>query len=407
MNYTKMLYKSIGNRIKLKRSSTTVTVENKIVPATLDNLRDMDNASLSRIQNGIALKRKNPYLMNYYQAEYLCEKLGIKMNELIWGKTEEQENFVKIILLAIMINGASYHDKIFNPFCYFESTEELFEWAYKQSIIPGNLKQCILYALEVHKVGIAKDDYEIQIDDNSTITLKELKIQIEEICHSKYGFYYSKQNYDFFELLKSEHDESLEALSDILFNQLMHDYKFSSSFTERVSNRIFNQDYDITPRIFDLEQVPILDNADSLLLHPSRFILEAIDYRNEYYASFIYAFNSLWQRSKNAYMDYFNKSIFQNPIINKISLKAFQDKDFDRIIKSDTFYDLCNITSVIDEYINPESILSKNYFRLMIQATIQKNAIVNLPNYDSTLWEHLSNSVIQTKEFANKILKTE
>lgn len=409
MNYTNMIYKSIGNRVKHYRArATVIDVNKKVIPATLDNI-DMDNAVLSRIQNGIALKRKNPYLFNMCQAEQLCNLFNIDKKVLIWGTVEERENMVKLLLLAILMNGATLNGCTYNPFCYYESNLELFRWAKKQKIFRNNLDNYLEGAKNLYENNlVTSDNDEINVENFPIITIKELRERVESACRLHFGFFYSKDNFDAYELLNPKYDKCLVNLSDELFKQLLHNYEFTKSFIEHSTNLISFQDFKNISSISEVKHVPILINAENLLLHPSKFILVALDYKEYDFCNFVCAFNKLWDENKDIYMNYFNSEIFNNLKLNESGLKAFQNKDIDSIIKSDTFLNLCNKTSIMEEYTNPQAILAKNYFIFSVQKTIEQNYIDKKQsigeNCDNTLFEYLINSFTNTIECANKIL---
>ena len=54
---------------------------------------------------------------------------------------------------------------------------------------------------------------------------------------------------------------------------------------------------------------------------------------------------------------------------------------------------------------NPESILTKYYYALTVQATLQKKCILNIPGYGETLFKLLSIQIQAIEQSALKLLK--
>jgi len=398
MNYTKMLYKYIGTRIKNLRKETTIRdYNNNPVKATLDNI-EIDNAMLSRIQNGIASKRKNPYLINVTQMKILAELFNLSIEDLIWGDYKERESFIKVTLLAIMINGKEYKKgSIINPFIYFDSSNELYQWVLTQSFFPETvLPSCRFYLTNNNKIewnrvkGIIPQD--------------ALRIKIEKILSEKYPFFSNKEYYELYDLIASDHDDELSHCADILIKMLLRDFSFTKSFTRKATNKILNESDENLANIFCFEPVEIKTNTEQLLLHPSTFILEAMDYKQYDYCLFMDAFEKLWKIHKTRFMNFFNNNIFKKPILLEKGLKAFQNKDFDVLYKSQDFDDLLSFTSVYDNYINAESLLANNYFTLSVQFALQEKAIQSFPDYNSKLLKLLSSQILATDKTASSFL---
>lgn len=413
---TEYLYKRIGARIRNKRKERHLT-QVYFYPA-------IDTSILSKIENGKAITGKNPYLLNSCQIDSLCHFFKCDAYQLIWGTKEEQENFAKILLLSIMCNGEPTgdreHHQSINPFCYFESTYDLFMWAFEQNGIPAKLKDSIRYAID--QLDAQKKDSEIKIPyDSSKISVDELRNKIDLHFSESYGFFYNKENFDIYTTLDVHYDSAIEKISDSIFHLLLTDYAFTERFADYAPRAILNQD---TVKSFMSTKNRTNENEihnekffnsriEEFLIHPSHFIGIAIDKKILNYCYFVGAFNNLWEKHKETFMNYFNKKIFSNSDIIENGLKKFKNTDFYAILTSDELFQLCNNTKTLEEYMSSESILAKNFFRISVQEAVSRHEIYNqyekvyrkLNNNTTDLWEYLSNSKNATKNCAQLVLQ--
>ena len=126
----------------------------------------------------------------------------------------------------------------------------------------------------------------------------------------------------------------------------------------------------------------------------------------------------MWERRKDMLMPFFTQNFFANPILEESGLKEFSVSYFDELIKSDEFYQLCNTANIIEEFIDPKTILAKNYFQQFIQSRIQDNIISHQENtiieeYSNNaeytnrwnFWKYISKSMLNTKKCAEIVLK--
>lgn len=117
LDVTQFLYHEIGDRVKAMRKRHNSTQQH-FCCYTLDN--QINISALSRIENGKNDKHKNPYLLSSAQIGILCEFQNCSPSMLIWGNNTEKEEFVKLLLLALLMNS----DKI-TPF----EKQDLDAWA--------------------------------------------------------------------------------------------------------------------------------------------------------------------------------------------------------------------------------------------------------------------------------------
>lgn len=414
LNYTNVLYKIVGNRIKKIRNAKHLSQRQ----IDMDKHILISTSILSRAESGNAQIGRNPYLLNESHIKTLCQLFKITPYELTWGTLEEQENFVKFLLLSILLNGNT-----FNPFVYFDSSFELYKWLYTQKEISEELTVYLYCAIEVYSQNPKcpkptkikpKPCTEINQKEYPEIKLSELKSKVDSYLEETYSFFYNEKNFEYYKLLleekekpyiKPQFDKDLLPLSNVLFRDLMHDYDFVVNFINCA-----------TPSHFTDNKID--DDIEQLLINPSKFILNALDYKENGYILFIKTFNSMWERRKDMLMPFFTQNLFANPILEESGLKEFSVSYFDELIKSDEFYQLCNTANIIEEYTDPKTILAKNYFQQFIQSRIQDNIISHQENiiieeYSNNaeytnrwnFWKYISKSMLNTKKCAEIVLK--
>ena len=188
LNFTGLLYGSIGSRVKVIRKSRKESQE-RFCYHTLQN--QINISALSRIENGKNDKHKNPYLLSATQIEILCEYEKIKPSELIWGTDDEKESFIKMLILAILMNS----DKI-NPF----ENKELEEWAALETKINPNWENELFHD---ERIQYLKDTY---------------------------GYFINSTNANNYRMLENRFEPAYEKLSNLILKLLLTDYKFSSRF---------------------------------------------------------------------------------------------------------------------------------------------------------------------------------
>lgn len=81
----------------------------------------IDRSLLSHIENGRVYKKKNPYLLTEDQILSISQLIKETPQVIIFGDQSEKENTVKVILLAVILNGAKYEKSklekgFINPF---------------------------------------------------------------------------------------------------------------------------------------------------------------------------------------------------------------------------------------------------------------------------------------------------
>ena len=107
LNFKNYLYKEIGSRIKKVRQEMGFR-QHEFVAKLQEEYISIDRFMLSHIENGRAYKKKNPYLLTDDQIYVISKLIKKEPKELIFGDINEREDTVKLILLAIIMNGAKY-----------------------------------------------------------------------------------------------------------------------------------------------------------------------------------------------------------------------------------------------------------------------------------------------------------
>lgn len=400
MNFQNYFYKEIGKRIRTQRKEKRLSQESI----------DIDTPILSKIENGITHPTKNPYLINGNQLNILCEQLEMDKAEIVWGNREEQKNFVKMILISVLMS--CNQQSFINPFCSFEFNSNLqtelisaskinfLNWALKQPIISEEHREKIVHILSFtdfintcHKEDKKTD----MIKSFNEIYDSNFLSELIELFTKEYSFFFSNKNFDMFNKLLVSYDARFQQLSDILFKHLLQNYQFAKGYAQRASNYIFNIHFG--------QDNTFYEKTESLLVHPSQYMDIALDYKEMHYYDFILAFNQLWNNHSKEYMDYFDKNLFYADSIYKHGLKQLQSEEIIKnIILSDKFYNLCNKFAILDIYKDTNSLLAHNYFTLHIQLLTQKNLMIASEGENKTLLNHLVNTLNETDACAQNIL---
>ena len=382
MDFLNMLYHMIGDRVREIRSNSEISK---------DRMRT-DGKLLSNISNGKA-EKQNPNLLTFASAEEITQTYGIGYDYLVYGDDESKERIMKLVLLCILFNGLSFDNHTVNPFISFTTDDEMLSWAkFRIHSLPNDLATAISIYQKTNNNPNRKTrkDKRIRINENTSVSYQELIDHVKEQIDREYGFFFSSKNHEYFELLNDKKEDSFQNLSDMLFTQLLHDWQFTKSFTHRVCNRINNADHnDSSDNYSDKQYVPINDNIEHIITHPSDFLLTAIDYKDSEYYKFIHAVNRLYETGKEKLESYFQKTVFVS-IDKERLLKDLSNEIIIKELTSSEFFEVCRTIGTIDEYTNIESIFATNYYRLRIQElylrrTASKNNDDNLDKYSYLL----------------------
>lgn len=335
LNFTGLLYGSIGSRVKAIRKSRKESQE-RFCYHTLQN--QINISALSRIENGKNDKHKNPYLLSATQIEILCEYEKIKPSELIWGTDDEKESFIKMLILAILMNS----DKI-NPF----ENKELEEWAALETKINPNWEN-----------ELSHDEWIQYLKDT-------------------YGYFINFTNANNYRMLENHFEPAYEKLSNLILKLLLTDYKFSSSFISHLIR--------YTQNMAGIQQETTqTDSIKGLIRHfvtnKGEYSVILLDNKSKDYSLFIAAFEKFWNRYKNIYLEYFAENLFS--LIDdtegaRNDLKYVQNPNFHSVFTANAFIQLNEELLLLSDYDDSNSILTNMNFRLQLQQAMQMNLLAD------------------------------
>lgn len=316
LDFTTLLYKNIGMRIKELRN------KNHLLQTAIYYI---DTSILSKIENGKAIKSKNPYFLNSSQIKVLCDTFQITPSELIWGNEAEKKDFIKMIVIAILLNDEAN--------AFHESS--LTQWIEKEW-------------------------------DYSPAKQEQAKKNFAE-TERNFGFFVNSKNYSLYELLNPMFDENYEQLSNLILKQLIQDYNFSRHFFFHLINYTNNA-----------EKSPdkLKKLLENFIINKGSYALFILDKKGIDYPEFVLAFNKYWKRVECEYLQFFEKNFFigDDELLQK-GLKDIQNIRMNEIITSSDFIDLNKKLSLLEEYTNEEAILSSLNIRFtLISALLTENS---------------------------------
>ena len=348
MEYTNLFYKLIALRIKDYRKK--YKIKQKDI--------EMDNSTLSKIENAKIVPKKNPYFISGGHMVQLLDKIPISPTELIWGQKEDKEFLVKMITLAILLNDR-IENKQGKDICPFYSGE-FEEWIRKEW------------------------EYAPMI--------REQMLQNQQEIQNEYGFFVNKKNYDLYYLLKTEFSQEYELLSNLMLKILNHDYQYSIHFYSHLIN------YKNNTSTNDNKMELLLKN---LVLYKGTYAPFILDKNGVDYPMFICSFNKFWDKVKESYLEYFEQqiSIYDDSHLISNGLKYVNGEFFNKIFTSKDFITLNEEVSRFSEYTDAEAILSSLNMRLKIISAIQENKSEDLRDEQLLDIVHTTKDLI---EYLNK-----
>lgn len=339
LNFTGLLYGSIGSRVKTIRKNRKESQE-RFCYHTLQN--QINISALSRIENGKNDKHKNPYLLSATQIEILCEYEKIKPSELIWGNDDEKEDFIKMLILAILMNS----DKI-NPF----ENKELEEWAVFETKINPNWENGIVNELPNDR--------------------------IMQHLNGTYGYFINGVNAKCYQMLDNHFEPAYEKLSNLILKLLLTDFKFSSGFIFHLIHYTQNRT-GIRQKTTQTDSIKRL--IRNFVTNKGEYSIILLDNKSKDYSLFITAFEKFWNRYKKTYLAYFDKNLFS--LIDdtekaRNDLKYLQNPDFHSVFTANAFIQLNEELLLLSDYDDSNSILTNMNFRLQLQQAMQINLLAD------------------------------
>lgn len=272
---TKLLYPMIGYRIRQRRHDLHKPLDEIAIEMGIDY------TLLSRIERGITTS-KNPYLLSAVQISAISQYFGEDAETLIWGSNTEKTRLMKILCLAIIMNGNT------NPF----RDENIEAWIDKQN------------------------------PETRTIFHSD-----EERSKRTCNFFVNPQNYADYKRLQMEYSEEYTLISNLILKQLLLDSDYWGCFFAYLrDNSSFAADN-------------FQKSAKEYLLNEGNYLSFLQSEKN--YPYFVLAFDRYWERVQYEYIDFFEKNIFtssdklQERGLREVSNQQFHDAiishEFDKL----------------------------------------------------------------------------
>lgn len=352
MNYTNLLYCDIGNRVKKYRNTPQKKSQTKFCLKNMNN--QIDIATLSRIENGKADKNKNPYLLSIAHIEILCNFITIPQKitptELIWGTEQEREDFVKLIILAILMNSDSI-----NPF----ENKTVEDWFKNETMI--------LPFFEKEKRDLLSDD------------------EFEYYLKDKYGFFLNSDNYYRYEKFENKFNKDFEKISNLILKLILQDFVFSKKFIQQMinfTNHTVNSYNDINDDNVNKSD-GIRKLIENFVTNKGEYSIIILDNKSNNYHIFITAFNKFWNKYREHYMKFFNDNLFlktEELLPDKNPLKILNNKYINEMLISKEFIELNEDLLLLSDYVDNDSALSNMNFKFMLQGALQENLFIEEKN---------------------------
>ena len=396
LDFKKYLYKKIGSRVKGYRKGLGLTQDEFI--ARVQGQRDisLDRYMLSNIERGKIYIKKNPYLLTEDQMIAFSILMKVEPQEVIFGSEIEKEDTVKLILLAIILNGAKYNGKLrgkegfMYPFINTEVTrrerkkivdtkckkvkeESSKEKARRQfeELTIIDLREFI--SLCRYFMNNESANRLLLLDLNQHINLVE-EVEDEELkgyinwFENNYPFFSSKKNFESMKYLLNESNKELEHPSNLIIKLLIGNNNFAKMFMGGLSNinhyKIFSSNDGL-----EESSLPIED----FIKKTGQFGHIAMGYKDDRFPFFVSAFNEMWERNSETFMDYFNERFFDMDF-KRSGLKKIDNNLMHHLITSSEFNEILYNRIEIERY-DMETMKGHNTFDLYLQKMIIKEKV--------------------------------
>lgn len=461
LQYTKLLYRNIGRRIKRLRNAKNLYQDGLLKHISYEN-----KSVLSSIENGKAGK-DNPYLMSKSFMSGILKEFKISVKDLIWGTREEQETFVKTLLLALIMNGDEDDKYSGNPFFYSEDYDELFHWAKKQKNADSALEQFVIAAVNLIEQDIdiskgtvytltrildsdanekllsleaeikkATDEYSQNKSEENLLKMnkllqqytnleqqlredgrleggedslkgKKIQKQILDYFKKENGFFFDSDNKEDYDLLTKNADgtriyeKDYECISNLLLKGILNSSTaYTFSFIHRFCNLTRWEAID--------NEALIIHRASEYIKDKGQYGLLALDFQERDYHLFIKTFNRFWDRKKEIFLDYFDENLFNMEISENTGLKIINDDLFHKLLTAQELTDLIRKSNVTDMLYEEEAVISSIYQLITLQQYIIMDKMLRCENENdkqSSCYDYVINMQRQTREFAEKYIQ--
>jgi len=287
MNLNKLLFTLISEKVKYYREKILKKNQSDFIAYLQTEGTHIDRSQLSRIENGHADPHKNPNLMSSSQIEDFSKIMDISIKNFIFGDEDKREEIVKIILLSILMNGSKKNENEMNPF--FNLNGKRLEF------ITG-----ALYNLNNEELKIIKLDREVlyryindyESSNNEDYEKHTLLISLSMININ--SFFFNHKNFFLYKDLDNKYDQKLELNSNLLLKLLFSDFEYAADFINRQSN------------------IGLEPFTKSFLYNEGVLGKTIIDEKQLSYRLFINAFESMFDRNRKQFMNYFDINLFDN-----------------------------------------------------------------------------------------------
>ncbi|MGC8230699.1 helix-turn-helix domain-containing protein [Pseudobacillus badius] len=395
LNFKNYFYKEIGSRIKKVREEMGFK-QHEFVAKLQEEYISIDRFMLSHIENGRAYKKKNPYLLTDNQIYVISKLIKKEPKELIFGNVSEREDTVKLILLAIIINGAKYdkdesgNREFINPFVdtkVRKTDREKIAKRKSKELVQKGLEEFL--RLSTYFINNESADrilylynYFNSIEEVDEEVINECMVWFEE----NLPFFTNVKHLESMENLLNESDEELEYHSNLLIKLLIGNSRFAQLFMQGLSN--INQNQIFAPDLIPEEsKIPVAD----FINNSNQFGGLAVDFKNAGFAVFVKAFTEMWERNNEIFIDYFNKHLF-NVDLSKKGLKIIDDEFIHHSITSNEFSKILYDRIETERY-EMETMKGHNTFDLYIQSIIIKNEIELKNLHENDLFKYVNNMI--------------
>ncbi|WP_077595836.1 hypothetical protein [Oceanobacillus kimchii] len=315
-DFETFLYKGIGSRIKNYRIKKLGVKQDKLVAKLkTDYYISVDTSRLSAIENGRPHKKKNPHLLTESQLEGFTELLNCEKKELIFGNHIDEEESVKIFLLAIIMNSEKDEEgKYIIPFMDFlfgkKNSPELRKSIKKKSSESKN------------KIVTLSENNEMYLRTISGLN------KVKEM----YPFFTNEKVYEKYQFLLGEPHSRIELISNLLIKLLMGDLEFANYYILRMS------------KVCEINESN--DVVYSFLENKGMIGGTLIGDKNNFYI-FANAFEKMWRRHKELFIEYFEGNLFNRIIKSDLKYKEIKNELFNDVITDTKFSNL--IFSVLEK----------------------------------------------------------
>lgn len=341
LHFQSFIYANMGAQIKNHRKNNLQLTQEKFIGFISDKYHySLDRQRLSSIENGRCSSKKNPYLLSDEQLDIFLDILKLDKSTFIFGDSHTQENFIKLTLLLILINGSK-------------------DRAGKDFLIPFVKKVDNLEYYnasdKVHLIYLARSDkIEATKVKESIIHLKDIHASIDK----HFPFFSSKELVSTYSMLIDEPSTDFTVPSNLLIKLLFGDLSFAIDFIKRFT-------------ILHRNRENLIPTVHSFLLNEGSYGGLATDWCQFSFILFTTAFDELWNRHKQEFITFFKDNLFTLEREKNILWKL-TDANFNNLLTSSEFNSFLQNILTIDEY-HSETMIGHNHVRSALQAGLMIN----------------------------------